>query len=452
MMTGQSKKPIPITSDIAMIDCGSSSNKSARQRSWDSNRPIVIHSDDPAFEVSESTPQIRGKVMLVGGYGQVGQLIAERLAPNIPNRLVIAGRSLDKAAACAARIGSGATGRALDVNSRKLGSHLQDVALVLVCLDQQNTHFIEQCLSRGVDYLDVTASYEFHRHAIALDRLAKRSGATAVLSVGVAPGLTNLIAAQAMKALGRTHRIDIFIQLGLGDRHGKAAIAWMLDNLDATYNVREAGQHLSVRSFGESRRVHFPGQRVVSTAYRFNFSDQQVLTRTLSVPSVSTWMCFESRFWTWLLAAGVRAGLGRLMRKPFWRAAAIWLFGNIRVGSDICAVAVRAAGTTKQEDRSLELSVVGRNEALMTAVAAAETARQMLSAELGSGVFHSEQIIAFEPVVCALKAEVKDLLIALDPFTLENLTGGPAKRTVNDESTAEHRIQRRRGAQCGEVS
>lgn len=360
--------------------------------------------------------------MLVGGYGQVGQLIAERLAPSFPDCLVIVGRSLDKAAACATRIGSGATGRAFDVNSRNLGSYLADVALVLVCLDQAGTRFVEQCLSRGIDYLDVTASYEFLRRVSALDSLAKRSGAIAVLSVGVAPGLTNLIAAEAVKAMGHTNRIDIFIQLGLGDRHGKAAIAWMIDNLDATYDVREAGQHLPVRSFGESRRVRFPGQRAASIAYRFNFSDQQVLTRTLNVPSVSTWVCFNSRFLTWLLAAGVRAGLARQIRKPGWRAAAIWLFRNVHVGSDVCAVAVRAAGKTKQGDRTLELSVVGRNEALMTAVVAAEAARQMLSAELGVGVFHSEQIIALDSVVSALKDELKNLLVNLDPFPLETLT------------------------------
>ncbi len=422
MTTRQSREPASFMSNGTVIGCGPSSVKFARFRSRASGCSVMIHSDDLASEVSDSKTQIREKIMLVGGYGQVGQLIAERLAPSFPDRLIIVGRSLDKAAACATRIGEGATGRALDVNSENLGSHLEDVALVLVCLDQADSRFVEQCLSRGIDYLDVTASYEFLRRVSALDSLAKRSGATAVLSVGVAPGLTNLIAAQAVNAMNRTNRIDVFIQLGLGGRHGKAAIAWMIDNLDATYDVREASQQMSVRSFGESRRVRFPGQRVASIAYRFNFSDQQVLTWTLNVPSVSTWVCFDSRFLTWLLAAGARAGLGRPMRKPGWRAAAIWLFRNVRVGSDVCAVVVRAAGKTKQGDRTLELSVVGRNEVLMTAVVAAEVARQMLSAKLGAGVFHSEQIIALDSVVSALKDELKDLLVNLDPFPLESLT------------------------------
>lgn len=397
----------------------------------------MIRGDDPASDASESVARGWGKIIVVGGYGQVGRLIAERLAPRFPDRVVVAGRSLDKAAACAARIGFGVTGRALDVISGKLSNQLEDVALVLVCLDQMNARFVEQCLSRGIDYLDVTANYEFMRQVSALDWLAKRSGATAVFSVGVAPGLTNLIAAQAVKAMRRTNRIDVFVQLGLGDRHGNAAIVWMLDNIDATFDVREAGQQLAVRSFGESRCIRFPGQRALSTAYRFKFSDQQVLARTLYVPSVSTWMCFENRFWTWLFAAGVQAGLGQLMRKPSWRAAAVWLFKNVRMGSDVCAVVVRTTGETKNGDPTLELGVVGRKEALMTAVVAAETARQVLTKQLGSGVFHNEQIISFKSVLSALKNELNDLLVVPAPFALENLAGDDTGVAISEGQQSE---------------
>ncbi|WP_206455818.1 saccharopine dehydrogenase NADP-binding domain-containing protein [Aurantimonas marina] len=375
---------------------------------------------------SSDTP---AKILLIGGYGQVGQLIAEQLAPGFPNRLVIAGRSLAKATACAARIGEGVTGRVLDVNSGNLGTQLDGVALVLVSVDQADTGFAKQCLSHGVDYLDVTAGYEFLRRVSSLDGLAKRNGATAALSVGVAPGLTNLMAAHAVKAMDRTDRIDVFIQLGLGDRHGKAAIGWMLDNLDAEYEVREAGRRLSVRGFAESRRVRFPGQRFASTAYRFNFSDQQVLPATLNVPSVSTWLCFDSRFLTWLLAVGVRAGLGRRMRQPHWRTVAIWLLRNMRIGSDICAVAVCLIGKSKQGTRAIEVSVVGRNEALMTAIVTAEIARQMLSGQFGPGVFHSEQIITVDSVVSALESQLSDLRVALDPFAGEHRDVGPDRLT-----------------------
>ncbi len=87
---------------------------------------------------------------------------------------------------------------------------------------------------------------------------------------------------------------------------------------------------------------------------------------------------------------------------------------NMHMGSDICGAAVRATGRTKDGADKLRVGLVGRKEALMTAIVTAETVRQILSSEdPKTGVFHSEQVIALEPVVTALKAELPDLVVAL---------------------------------------
>ena len=361
----------------------------------------------------DTVPQPQGHILIVGGYGMVGRAIAERLALPFPSRVVIAGRNLDKAQTCAAEIGHGAMGRAVDIFSEDAGGALEDVALVVVCLDQDNTRFVELCLSRGIHYVDVSANYDFLARIEALDDLAKRAGATAMLSVGFAPGLTNMMAARARDAMDQIERLDIFLLQGLGDHHGEAALAWFFENLDAAYEVMEDGRRRTVRSFGESRRIRLPGEREERSAYRFNFSDQHVLGRTLGTPAVSTWFCFDNRAMTRLFAALSRAGLGRLLRRPRWRAAAIWLFMNVHIGSDACAVAVRATGRTKSGSKMLELGLAGRKEALMTAIVAAETARQVLSEEQSPGVFHSEQAIALGSVVSALRKDMPDLVAAL---------------------------------------
>lgn len=362
---------------------------------------------------SDTIRQSHGKILIVGGYGMVGRVIAERLAPPFPDRVVIAGRSLDKARSCAAKIGHGAVGRAVDIFSENVAGALEDVVLAVVCLDQDDIRFVELCLSRGIHYVDVSANYGFLAQVEALDDLARRAGAVAMLSVGVAPGLTNLVAARTGGAMEQVDRLDIFLQLGLGDHHGEAALAWFFENLDAAYEVSEDGRRRPVRSFGESRRIRLPGERIERSAYRFNFSDQHVLARTLNAPAVSTWLCFDNRASTWLFAALSRAGLGRLLRGPRWRAAAIWLFMNVHIGSDVCALAVRATGRIKFGGKMLELGLSGRKEALMTAIVAAETARQVLSVKQRPGVFHSEQAIALDPVVSALKKDLPDLVVTL---------------------------------------
>ena len=156
-----------------------------------------------------------------------------------------------------------------------------------------------------------------------------------------------------------------------------------------------------------------PGQRGERPAYRFNFADQHVIGRTLNVPSVSTWVRFDGRLLTWLFAKSSQFGLGRLLRSRWWRSVAVWLFMNIHWGSDTCGVAVRAKGRTDGRADSLTLGLIGRKEALMTAIVTAEAARQILSENRVPGVHHSEQAIALGPVVSALRNELPGLVVAL---------------------------------------
>lgn len=365
------------------------------------------------FLKHETEPPDSGKILIVGGYGKVGRSIAERLAPTFPGRIAIAGRSLGKATAAAAEIGYDAQGRAVDIFASDASDALDDVALALVCLDQTDTRFVEQCLSRGIHYVDISADHAFLSRVEEHDGLAKKTGATAMLSVGTAPGLTNLLAARAREKFEHLDRIDILLELGLGDHHGQAAVEWTFDNLDASFEVMENGRARRVRSFGESIDIRLPGRKKMRPAYRFNFSDQHVIGRTLEVASVSTWVRFDGRLSTWLFAVSSRAGLGRLLRRSYWRKLAVWLFMNVHVGSDICGVAVRGLGRTKNGSEEITIGVIGRREAQMTAIIAAETTRQVLAANPGSGVFHSEQAIAIDPVIAALKKEYADLVVAI---------------------------------------
>lgn len=353
------------------------------------------------------------EILIVGGYGQVGRAIAERLAPLFPNRVVVAGRDSHKAKRAAAEIGRGTRARAVDITGECSATALDKVMLVLVCLDQTDTHFVEYCLACGVHYLDISANSAFFSRVEQLDMLAKRNAAAAALSVGVAPGLTNLIAARARQRMDHVDRIDIVVELGLGDRHGRAAVEWMLDNLDAEFHVRRDSRNVTVRSFEDSIDLAIPGQGGPRPAYRFNFSDQHVIGRTLDVPTVSSWVRFDSRTSTWLIAKSVRAGLARLLRRRRWRKRAVWLFMNAHLGSDVCGVAVRAEGRTNTRAHSLTLGVVGRKEAQMTAIIAAETARQILAKQPAPGVFHSEQVVALDPIVRALQAELPGLVVTL---------------------------------------
>ena len=375
-------------------------------------------------------PSSGGRILIVGGYGKVGLSIAERLARLFPDRVTLAGRSLDKAMVAAAEIGHGAQGRYLDIFSAEVTNELDGVALVLVCLDQSDTHFVEQCLKHAILYVDISADYSFLSRVEKLDHLARQNGATAVLSVGVAPGLTNMLTARVQKEMEQVERIDILLEFGLGDHHGQAAVEWMFDNLDAEYDVKEDGQFRTVRSFGDRINISLPTQQAARPAYRFNFSDQHVISRSTEVPSVATWIRFKDPFSTWAFAKASQAGLGRLLRRRWWRKIALWLFMKVHIGSDICGVAARATGRTKDGSETLTFGVIGRKEALMTAIIATETVRQLLSKISTAGVLHSEQVIALAPVITALRKEMSDITVVLKVPENDSGPSAPTEFTV----------------------
>ena len=86
---------------------------------------------------------------------------------------------------------------------------------------------------------------------------------------------------------------------------------------------------------------------------------------------------------------------------------------NVHIGSDICGIAVRAVGRSGSEPAEIAVGVTGSKEALMTAIVAADSARQVLTAPPGPGVMHSDQAIKLDPVVAALRSEYPDLVVAI---------------------------------------
>lgn len=82
--------------------------------------------------------------------------------------------------------------------------------------------------------------------------------------------------------------------LGLGNRHGQAAINWTLQEALHSFERYEDNQKVIVNSFIDKGQVYFDENYGSRTAYDFNFADQHVLRYTLSIPLVKTRLCFDS--------------------------------------------------------------------------------------------------------------------------------------------------------------
>jgi saccharopine dehydrogenase-like NADP-dependent oxidoreductase len=203
-------------------------------------------------------------ILMVGGYGAVGHVIASQLAQHHRHQLIIAGRNEMRAASFAAELGPQVRWRVLDMTkSIDYDQALAGVRWVIMCLDLPQIEFVRQCFQRNIHYIDISAEYPILAAISDLDELAKQQGVTAVLSVGLVPGLSNLMARHSLRFIEPIERFDSAILAGLGEKHGAGGAAWTLSHFSDGAGVR---------------RIQFREPYGQKTVYRFAFSDQYTLT------------------------------------------------------------------------------------------------------------------------------------------------------------------------------
>lgn len=340
---------------------------------------------------------MRDDILIVGGYGAVGRVIATQLGTAYPGRVIAAGRSLAKAEALAHESGGKIRPLQFDLTTvHENPEFLDGVAVVVMCLDVPDMRFVQACLQQGINYIDITAEDAILQQIEALDSIAKAGGGTAVLSVGLSPGVTNLLARHAQMQFDNLQHVDIHGFLGLGEMHGAAASRWTLKNLNANYTVRENGKSRLVSSFSEHKKVTFPGDLGIQRVYRFNLADQHVLIRTLDLPSVSTWITFDPVASTQLMAFMRRTGFSKLLQYAWVNEVMIKVSTAMQHGTEQFAVQVEAHGKIDMRVQTQTYAVTGNGQGRATGLVAAQVVERLLAEKFPPGIFHSEQL--FEPL------------------------------------------------------
>ena len=313
--------------------------------------------------------------------------------------MIVGARGLDATAQSVAA-SFGAEIRIIDLNvPASWNAALADVDLVMVCMDQDGPDFARKVLSSGIRYIDVTAGDEFFRSLEALPEEDVR--AVALLSVGLAPGITNLLAADAASALDSVDRIDIGLLLGLGDAHGEAATRWTLRNI---FSPRAA----------EPRTIDFGQHWGFRRAHWMDFADQHALRRTMPGVRTATRMAFDSRWMTALLfAAGPLFPSSRLMEEILLRISPVTSFG-----SDACVAVAEARGMKDGRPTKAVARFQGRKEADLTASVAATAAVLLLEKAVGKGVFHIHQVFDAADIATRLVQGGDQLQVSWPPVRL----------------------------------
>jgi saccharopine dehydrogenase-like NADP-dependent oxidoreductase len=220
------------------------------------------------------------KVLVLGGYGAVGAYLVTELRQG-GTTVVVAGRDQARA------------DRVIDVDEPGLMGYraaLPGIDVVVNASGAENPRLVTLAGEHGCAWVDITATTGY---IAALGQLNPRH--PLVVDVGLAPGLTNLLAAAVHH--DTPGPIDLAVFLGAGERHGAAATDWSYRLLGKRFHDHDH----TVRNYTQPKIFTLPGHRR-RRLYRLDFSDQHTLTRDLGVP-VRTYFGLDSRIATTALAA-----------------------------------------------------------------------------------------------------------------------------------------------------
>jgi saccharopine dehydrogenase-like NADP-dependent oxidoreductase len=286
-----------------------------------------------------------GTILLVGGYGHVGTLLARELAIRYPGQLVVAGRNAEKAQALAATLPGSVRSTVIDVRSEEsVKLAVQHTALLVNCsVDQLQPSLLRAALASGCSYLDIGANAAAIAGMLELSAEAMQHGICALVGAGLDPGLTNIMAAQASAHVEGTDAINVALLLSLGDAFGEGAIDYILEALANPTIVEYQGRRQELYAYRERRSCDFPFPFGPRLAYRFPFPEQVFFPETLQTKQAANWYVMNSAAINVFLAVAVRLGLTRLLRHAAVRAAARWFFqllSRLPGGKDdVCALA-----------------------------------------------------------------------------------------------------------------
>lgn len=339
--------------------------------------------------------------LIIGGYGAVGSIITRHLAERFPNKVLVAGRSFNKAQQLAKQLNNTVAPHQFNAATTNDYEILDQVGLVIVCIDLPDSKLAEECIERGINYIDITASQEVIKKIETLDRKAQDKQVTVALSVGLAPGITNLLAQHCIRQAPEKTPVDLFVLLGLGEKHGDAAYRWTFDNIHTVYPIVQNGHTKMIRSFTHPKQTQLAGKR---TFYAFNFSDQHTLTDTTASPHVVTRMAFDSKFLTGMIGLLRKPGITRLFNNKRIQNSLIPIFKKSGIGSDVFAVKAATAYNS--------YSITGNGEGKMTVYVATELAIQIMQQPTPSGVRHIHQLVNDVPeFLTRLKKHDKQIVI-----------------------------------------
>lgn len=313
------------------------------------------------------------RVLLAGGYGVVGTMVATLLRKHHPDlRLVIAGRRHDAAAAFAKQLGN-AKPLVMDVSKQDPLSGAGEISAVLGLVHDPDDHLLRAAIRKGVAYADITRGLEAQIMAFA----------TAALETPIAPvlltsnwmaGVPAILAAGAAREFTQVDRVELSILFDRNDKTGPDS-ADAGTGLDERFTVRTGGAWRIVPPMSAPERVTFPSgrTRIVS---RMSMADVVTMAQATGAKDVLVRIGLDSD--------GATRAMRFLIKTRLWGLLQALTRGKTPAHNPKAAgapheIVIALSGTRDGKKHARRLTLLDRKgQAHLTAIGAAAAAERIL--------------------------------------------------------------------------
>lgn len=347
---------------------------------------------------------MKDKILILGGYGQVGRYVSMELMDVFPEKVFAGGRNMEKAISFSKETNGRVKPFHIDIyDTESFCKVLTDIALVIMCLSPKKIDFAKYCIENQIHYIDISPSNTLTSEIKSLENTVAETKSTCILGVGLAPGLSNLMVKKAKPCFDEIKSVDIFLMLGLGERHGIDGIKWLLDNINTEFLLKREHSIDVIKTFRNKKKTKFPKQLKIRTAYSFDLADQHTIPITLGLNNVSSYFCYDSSFVTKGVAILKNIGLFELLRFGFIYNLFVSIFNQLlniiirlKLCSDVYSIKLEIEGIKDNGKAKHLSSIIGNNNSSVTGKVAAIVAKQIYEGKLKHGIFYLEEIMDFD--------------------------------------------------------
>jgi saccharopine dehydrogenase-like NADP-dependent oxidoreductase len=205
-------------------------------------------------------PQERKRIVVLGGYGAVGQRICAAISRLPYVECVVAGRNPRSARRVARQIL--ATPLQLDAEDEQAVAQQLVGSWIVVdaagSFQQRSPTVAQFCARNGIHYLDLSDDRSYSAKILKLDSQAKRGGGAIVTGAGTLPGLASVLVDSLRNQFSKLEEIHVHASFGGQVPYGAGSAGSLLTSVGTPIRVKVRGRWRQEYYWTRPQSIAFP--------------------------------------------------------------------------------------------------------------------------------------------------------------------------------------------------